>query len=729
MHRLPKAKTTEKITTSDKKLAKELVAEGFTKKEIEKDIYLLSKKLEKWDIFEKDMGLLLEYMDFKDVTSGPSSRLGTNQIDAKGGFGKTLLIIECKSAEKSKEKSLTSIINNFAGKKSAIEKSVLENYDKKYDEIKLIIALEDIEPTKENLELASEKGIDIWGDTHVDAIKGFFKIAGPLTKYYILKELGVSSKLIEDEDKDDPFYKIPSFRVEIGDETDDEESEKDYIYYFLISVEKLINLTYVFRLKPGSEGAYQRFVKEYRVKDIAEFINDGGIFKNNIVCSFEESVKFKAISPGGISMPQGSEFGILEIPKFYCSIWIIDGQHRIYGYVNADSSLQTQKIAVIASASQSEMDQAKDYIDINHKQKSVSSSELWELLALTDPSSPMGTITRLAKSLNSKKGGLFKNKIFIQGEALRNKSSYSLTLASVCNGLRDRRLLKLKTEIKKGGDGYTDDLIDYFYTAINDFYRSVKKTAEDTKEKKWIDEFIFTNNGFNVLLRVFTEVIKYQEGKWNKAKMKELVSDAFAQYFKENIDKIDSIRKGTSPESRRGEEALQIIRLINNSHEDFAKDYIKKEEERLKDKFLKSDSYNTIKDIELGLRMLIVEKLSDKDKEWWKRLIPGDVSSSADERLQKKDSPFPHLETIKKKDPIHYLNFADYSKILICKTNWESSFMSVYTDKEQLKSKLKELEIIRNVVQHFKRDLDPDEKLLLQVNSRFILKPLKTPKK
>ncbi len=73
------------------------------------------------------------------------------------------------------------------------------------------------------------------------------------------------------------------------------------------------------------------------------------------------------------------EDGTLQFPITYCSAWIIDGQHRIYGfkdhpkYKNWDGENEDDdfKIPVVAFIKLKEVEQNKTFVNINYYQKKI----------------------------------------------------------------------------------------------------------------------------------------------------------------------------------------------------------------------------------------------------------------------------------------------------------------------------------------------------------------------
>lgn len=714
--KLPTPPKMKRVETKDKVEASRLKKDGFSQKKLKSGKFVLEKKFAKWEFFQEEIRVFLDALGFQDTESGHSSWLGRYQIDVVGGMEGTFLVFECKSANQLKPpKSLASVINIFAGKKIEIEQAIREKYGAKYNEVKFILALEDIHITEDDVKTARENDIYLWGSNYLKTGKDLFTIIGPLTTHYVLKELGVSPKPIRDEEGG-ADYKVPSFRITVGEQQ---------IYSFFLPAEKLLNLVYVFRLQPGNEDAYQRFISKKRILGsggITEFINSGGFFKTSVVCSFERQIKFDAKPTGLLLSSKDIEFGILSIPKLYGTVWIIDGQHRIYGFGGVNPEAKKTQIGVVAYQDVDKKQQARDFIDINQKQKSVDPNTLWDLLSQTDPYSIQGAITKIAKELN--KRGIFKAKILIPGKAFHTKkASYPLKLANICLSLHDRRLVDFKvrdnlykaTADTRDDNRYPDSIIERPVSILDEYFSLLWDIAD--KVPDWRKGFILNNNGFNVFLRVLAEILKFQSGNWNKQEAKKLLQEPLESYFEEGFEKLPDIRTFTSNEAGRAKVSLEIIKKINHENENFARDFIKEAERRERLAYEKSEPYQILKDLETNLRQFIDSKSSQIT-------IPIDVQEKAKQNLEKSQSPWPWVKT-ENKSLTAYIDFPDYAKIIQKRDNRRNIFPEIQDERivDSIITKLKELEDIRNKIAH-SRPITVQESTTLRLYTIQILQTI-----
>ena len=109
-----------------------------------------------------------------------------------------------------------------------------------------------------------------------------------------------------------------------------------------------------------------------------------------------------------------------------------------------------------------------------------------------------------------------------------------------------------------------------------------------------------------------------------------------------------------------------------------------------------SDALHTL---ERELRRCIEGRLSRLTENWWIERVPEEVRSRAERRMSLREHVWPWLEG-GEDSPIEYLDFPDYSRVLLDPQNWQQAFSPVFVDMDALRVKLRELEPIRNDVAH-----------------------------
>ena len=150
--------------------------------------------------------------------------------------------------------------------------------------------------------------------------------------------------------------------------------------YYLFSIEPntLLKIGFVLhrtRVNDSMAPTYQRLLVPSRLKGITKFIDEGGYFPNSIIINFAAVSKKMQVSFEAASKLSNSraKYGVLSIPNAYGIAYIIDGQHRVYGYA-ASKFKDTNTIPVVAFENMPSEEQLKIFMDINENQKAVKPS-------------------------------------------------------------------------------------------------------------------------------------------------------------------------------------------------------------------------------------------------------------------------------------------------------------------------------------------------------------------
>jgi DGQHR domain-containing protein len=179
-------------------------------------------------------------------------------------------------------------------------------------------------------------------------------------------------------------------------------------YSFVLNSKELRNIAYVSRREVGPQG-YQRYLSPKRLKEVGEYIKKPrATFPNSIIVNFSaDKVRFE---PG----PNGKR-GTLIIPKEEKVAWIIDGQHRLYGFDYAEE--KEFDILVAAFIGLTISDQATIFKVINSTQKGVNPSLIYDLIDLTkDAEYLVERAHEIVKSLNADDDSPWKDMIKMIGK-------------------------------------------------------------------------------------------------------------------------------------------------------------------------------------------------------------------------------------------------------------------------------------------------------------------------
>jgi len=147
-------------------------------------------------------------------------------------------------------------------------------------------------------------------------------------------------------------------------------------YMFSLEPQTLLKIGFILHRTRANESempTYQRLLVPSRLKSINKFVNEGGYFPNSVIVNFakqKNGVTFEALPRVGNTK---SRSGMLKIPNAYAIAYIIDGQHRIYGYADTNY-LASNTIPVVAFTGLTSTEQLEIFMSINENQKAVSPS-------------------------------------------------------------------------------------------------------------------------------------------------------------------------------------------------------------------------------------------------------------------------------------------------------------------------------------------------------------------
>ena len=303
-------------------------------------------------------------------------------------------------------------------------------------------------------------------------------------------------------------------------------------YTFLIRPDELLKIAYVgHKASRDTENleTYQRMLQPRRLKKIAEYINGGGKFPTNIVVNLKTSRKTGLRFD--VKDKDGKEaWGILHLPPNYASAWIIDGQHRLYGYAYACGTGFNQDATVLPVLAYEDLPVNKEinlFIDINSKQVKVSTGLLVELYAnlhwrSSDPEEAFqALLSRLVSRLNSERTSPLHDRMVVTG---KKKTQYRcLTQTSIRDGLDVAKLLGTFSQgaIVPGplSTGKADDYDANLEKGLSVLSKCLGMFSTELTNHWKIGDgpggYLCTNNGIRALFHVIKDIadhIRHKDG-------------------------------------------------------------------------------------------------------------------------------------------------------------------------------------------------------------------------
>lgn len=289
-----------------------------------------------------------------------------HQLDVVAVGDEAIFVVECKATDNLKPASFKKEIDEICRYKEGVMKALRQIYgnDKK---VKFIFATRNYtfsDGCEDEKRLLDNK-IFQFTDNTFDYVNSLIKSYKSTVIYQFYGLMFQHERINNDK------IRVPALKGSMGGHN-----------YYMLSIEpaKLLKIGFVLhRTKVNTQitmPTYQRLLVPSRLKGIGEFIDKGGYFPNTVIVNFDDSNKKNRIqfeqAAGGTDDTK-TKLGYLTIPNAYCIAYIIDGQHRVYGYAGSKYK-DTNTIPVVAFDGLPSDEQLRIFMDINEHQKAVSPS-------------------------------------------------------------------------------------------------------------------------------------------------------------------------------------------------------------------------------------------------------------------------------------------------------------------------------------------------------------------
>jgi DNA sulfur modification protein DndB len=654
----------------------------------------------------------------------------TQKVEVFAADDEVVLVVKCKSTEKIRAEQFRKESEAIAGHKAGIIKRIREEYPQ--HKVKFILATNNFTLSKDTKErLASEDVFHVSEDT-VDYFLTLADHLGAAAKYQLLGALFAEQKIPNLEPT------VPAIRGSMG----------SYSYYsFSIEPARLLKMAYVLhRNQANSElmPTYQRLIKRSRLKNVARFVEGGGFFPNSIVLNIETKKKKGDLQFDLASKaPGAAKAGLLHLPQTYRAAYVIDGQHRLYGYANSDRA-ETDLIPVVAFVDLDRAEQVKLFMQINENQqavpKNLRNTLNSDLLWTSDDYGERARALRLriAQHLGEQKSSPLYDRVIV-GENQRTHLR-CITIEAISNGLSRGNFIGTftKTGAKTQGTFYAGDnqptadlLIPFLEEAF--LYLSECLPAQFSLGSS-DGGFVFMNNGVEAYLRLLSDIVDHVKEHDNVDPLTSSTVEIIGVclYF---LDPLIEHLEGLKPD--QGEEYRKLYgagaglryyhklqQAVRNARPEFNPAGL---DEWLKtqDKQSNNRAREIVSDIESLFKKDIKERLEDEyGNDWERRGVPAKVRKELRIRAIDKNLDLPPNEEV---DPWDMMYLIDYRDILTQNHDlWKKRFEKRYTKPgEEAKaggwkgrsSWIGELNEIRNDVSHSRGISEEALALLVELRS------------
>ena len=691
----------------------EYIKDGWTVHHQGKNVARLKKPKSMDVTFEDQIWNILANMGFTYMNSGRLFKLPysedyrlTQQVDIIAIDDETILIIECKAAESlTKNRSFKESIEAFGGKKEGIINTIRKVFPDSKHRIKFIFATDKYILPKPDIERLVNFDITYLQEEDIEYYKQLTDHLGFAAKYQLLGNLFQGQKIPELNNK------VPAIKGKLGPYT---------VYFFSIDPERLLKIGYVLHRTAANKKwmpTYQRIIKKERLKNLETFISKGGFFPNSVTISIDTNRPLQFDLSNTQCEDSGCKIGILSLPQKYRSAYLIDGQHRVYGYAKSKYK-STNLIPVVAFECLERSKQVELFMQINENQKAVAKSlrntlnaeRLWNSEDLTEAIKAIKL--RIAQELGEDKRSPLYAKVII-GE---NKPTLTrcITIDTIYTALDRGNFFGTvsKDSIKQIGtfyDGNAESTFERLKEYLELCLDYVKEHFSDNWELGERENgYLAINATIYALILIFSDICDHLV-KTQGINPRTETPDSLAIDTTAYLDSVIRYFRGLTDEERakvrrsygtggRTKYWRTLQRVINDTRQEFEPEGL---DQYSKDssKRYNTQSFEMVRDIETYMKGDIKEKLySEYGLGWWKKGVPLDVYEAAELLATKKNREID--DPSKEEDPWNQIHLIDYRKIIL--HNWGKLFQQKYSfpgvkgDKNEKTAWLVKLNSIRN---------------------------------
>jgi DNA sulfur modification protein DndB len=671
---------------------------------------------------EDELWCLLHDMGFKELNSGRTFSIEIaddttpRQLDVFAKDDETAFIVECTQSKDSGPRSVKALIDKIGSIRPKIINAIHKHYGRKPAlKVKFAIATRNIEWRDTDRKYCESSGIALI--TH-DDLAYFQKLTSFLRTAARYQFLG---RYLRGEGVEGLRTTVPATRGRMGGRV---------FYNFLMSPYDLLKITYIsHKAKTSNDDleTYQRIVKPARLKAIGRYIDEGGKFPTNIV------VNLKADSKPQFDLKErfdDTATGILHLPGLYGTAWVIDGQHRLYGYAHATRGEDADKsvVPVLAYEDLPLKDEIQLFVDINTQQVKVPRNLVNEIISslnIEDPDAAKrldAIQARIVIRLDEYPSSPVRDRILTVAQ--EKDHSRCLTLTSFADGIAENNFVGTthRSNRKDPGVILPGPLADPAGNPSATMEKTVVAVSRylglfaDQLEAHWRlgDDkggYLCTNNGIRALLLLLRKVLTFLETK-NGMKAGIMTADdiveAVAPYIKHVVDyfadasatDIGAFRSRGSSLLSVSQNCFQMMSIINERESSFVTNELA-EYIASRDIEGTKEAKDLIDEINRIIFNDVISKLKAKygtvKDTWWIQGVTKSIRKACDDRWNESDG---------ERERHQFLTFSNYPEILLNGDNWDE-FKDYYSFPEKGKRKktdqiawIQKLTLSRNITHH-----------------------------
>ncbi len=694
------------IEARERKVAlEELEEEGWEYVKDYADPKFIKVRKEKpfFERFEDQIWLLFFQMGFKHLNRDANFKMNydfnnpdfTQQIDVFAADDETILIVECKSSEELNEVQFKKDIEKFHGQMEGLRKCALKQYPGR--KVKFIWATHNCIMSAKDIKRLQEWDIIFFSDSTIQYYSELVKHLGTCSRYQLLGNLLANTEIKNMQNK------VLAIKGKMGGH--------EY-YEFSIEPEKLLKIGYVLHRSEANKNmmpTYQRIIKRKRLKEVQSFINDGGYFPNSIIISIDSGGRKLQFDESPTKLDDSiSKIGVLHLPKRYHSAYIIDGQHRLYGYSDSEYA-NSNSIPIVAFVDLERSEQLKLFMDINENQKSVSktlritlnSDMLWDSPNQNERRDAIRS--KIAQMCGEEQSSPLLGRVVI-GEDEKNNIKcitiqaiqLALQKCSFFSTFAKNNIIATNGSFDLGDNQVT---IDRFYPFLEGCFKAVKNECET----EWAlgEQGILTiNRGIQGIIRIINDIVNLLIAQ-NKLfpltqDIDEMINEVeyYLSPLLNHINKLTEEQRIELKSFYGGGAENKYLRyfqkVIHDSLTEFSPEGLEEYIENATKEY-NATSKEYISAIEEKLKDVIAEALQEYygDK-WLIKGLPKTTYKEAEKAASDKNYELLSNDEESDIEPWDCISLSDCKDIVVYSHNWSEIFESIITRPEDQKFSTKE---------------------------------------
>ncbi|MFI6172963.1 DGQHR domain-containing protein [Nocardia sp. NPDC051052] len=612
------------------------------------------------------------------------SESSTRTIDIFAADEEVALIVLCRSFDESKIQNFRADIEFLEQHRNRIISRVRAEYPGR--KTRLILATSNCEVTPQALKALDEAKISYMDEDIIDYYLGLTSHLGKAAKYQLLGSLFANQKISELEPR------VSAIEARMGGHT---------YYSFVIEPERLLKLAYILHRTKANQGlmpTYQRLIRRPRLVAISKFVENGGFFPNCLILNIDSGRRggLRFDLAGGQVPGAMSRLGTLYLPQTYRAAYVIDGQHRLYGYANSKRA-GSDLIPVVAFVDLDRAEQVRLFMQINENQQAVPKNLRNTLNADLLSDSPdlrekvRSLVLQIAQHLGESRSSPLYGRVLV-GESAKSPIR-CITIDAVRRGIERANYLGTfgKLEVRRAGTFYLG-ANDLTLGPLVEFLELCLGYVRDGLRSQWElgsaeGGFVFINNGVESLLRIFSDTVDHVVGGRESSPFS-MDSGRVFENITFLLDPMVAHLQGLSSEERleyrkqygSGGSTRYWRRLQMAIHEAVPAfnppgldEYLANETKQFN-----TESTDMVRELELFLKLDVRSRLEDEyGSKWFKTGVPRAVQLSAGRMAVDKNA---ERDVGQEVEPWDCLYLLDYQRILTHDhARWKNIFEKRYT--------------------------------------------------